>query len=150
GRRGGLERALPLIAEAQSMLRTALQRLRAPNDPDQLAAFQMARDAAARHRIFVKRYLKADDPADPAGWPGLLSRIESIAASGQQSRQQKERIDRMREHLEPIRGGTGTDPHWQAVIELVEEAVTEGMPPSNREIRELLLPVIDDLPDRED
>ena len=113
GRRGALERALPLLAEAQSMLRRALQRLRAPNDPDQMAVYQMVRDAAARHRIFVKRFLRADDPADPAGWPGLLSRIESAAASGQQSRQQKERIDRMREPLEAIRRGAATDRDWE-------------------------------------
>ncbi len=150
GRRGVLERALTLLAEAQSMLRGALQRLRAPNDPDQLAAYQIVRDAAARHRIFVKRYLRADDPADPAGWAGLLSRIESAAASGQQSRQQKERLGRMRDRLEAIRQGAATDGDWQTVVELVEEAVAEGVPPSNREIRELLLPAIDDVPDRED
>ena len=98
GRRGGSSVRLPLLAEAQSMLRRALQRLRAPNDPDQLAVYQMVRDAAARHRIFVKRFLRADDPADPAGLAGPARPASSpLAASGQQSRQQKERIDRMRE-----------------------------------------------------
>jgi hypothetical protein len=150
GHRSKLERALPLLAEAQSMLRRALQRLRAPTDPDQLSVYQMVREAAARHRIFVKRHLRADDPADPSGWPGLLSRIEAVAGSGQQSRQQKERINRLREHLEAIRHGAGTDQDWQTVIDLVEAGVAEGIPPSNREIRELLLPAFDDLPDRED
>src|SRR5262249_25765686 len=120
-RRGKIERALPLVAEAQSMLRQALQRLRAPGEPDQLAVYQFVRDAAARHRIFVRRYMRADDPADPSGWPGLLSRIEGIAANGHQSRQQKERIDRMRERLEAVRRGAVTDEDWQAVIDLVEE-----------------------------
>ena len=32
----------------------------------------------------------------------------------------------------------------------MDEAVAEGLPPSNREVRELLLPVIDELPDRDD
>ncbi len=150
GRRGQLERALPLLAEAQSMLRRSLQRLQAPDDPDQLAVYRIIREAAARHRIYVRRHLRADDLADPSGWPGLLSRIESITASGQQSRQQKERTDRIREHLEPIHEGGGNDDDWRAVVQLVDESVTEGMPPSNREIRELLLPVIDELPDRDD
>jgi hypothetical protein len=150
GRRGGLERALPLAAEAQSMLRRALQRLRAPSDPDQLVVYQILRDAAARERIFVKRHLRADDPADPSAWPGLLSRIEAVAASGQQSKQQKERIERLRERLESIRRGDGTDDDWQTVIELVEEAIADGIPPSNREIRDLLLPAIDELPEHQD
>ena len=32
----------------------------------------------------------------------------------------------------------------------MDEMVGEGVPPSDREIRDLLLPVIDDLPDRDD
>lgn len=149
GRRGKLERALPLLAEAQSMLRAALQRLRAPADPDQVTVYQMVRDAAARHRIFVRRHLRTDDPADPTGWPGLLSRIE-MAAGGPTSRPQREKLDRIREHLEPIGRGDGTEEDWQAIITLAEEAIGEGLPPSNREIRELLLPFVDAIPDRED
>lgn len=149
-RRGKMERALPLLAEAQSMLRRAIQRLKAPDDPDQLEVYRFVRDAAARHHIFVKRHLRADDPADPSDWPGLLSRIDAATSGGPQSRQQRERIGRLRERLEPIRRGDGTDQDWQAAIELVEEAVQDGLPPSNREIRELLLPVLDEIPDRED
>lgn len=149
-RRGKLERALPLLAEAQSMLRRALQRLRAPNDPDQLDVYRLVRDAAARHHIFVKRHLRADDPADPSDWPGLLSRIEAVAGGGPQSRQHRERIDRLREHLERNRRGEVTDQDWQAAIELVEQMVEDGLPPSNREVRELLVPVFDEVPDRED
>jgi hypothetical protein len=150
GRRGGMERALNLLAEGQSMLRRALLRLRAPDDPDQLAVYQIVRDEAARSRIFLRKHMRSDDLADPAGWPGLLSRIEAIAASGHQSRQQDERVNRMREHLDLVRGGVNPEQEWRAVIEAVEEAIDEGTPPSNREIRDLLLPMIDDLPDRED
>jgi hypothetical protein len=148
--RGKLERSLPLIAEAQSMLRKAIHRLQAPNDPDQLAAFRFARDAAARNHIFVKRHLKADDPADPSDWPGLLSRIEALAGGGTQSRQQRQRIGELRGVLESIRRGNAGDQGWQALIDLVEQALEEGLPPSNRDLRELLLPVIDEIPDRED
>jgi hypothetical protein len=150
GRRGGMERALNLLAEGQSMLRRALQRLRAPDDPDQLAVYQIIREEAARNRIFLRKHMRADDLADPAGWPGLLSRIEATATSGHQSRQHGERVGRMREHLESIRRGMDPDKEWRAVIEAVEESIDEGIPPSNREIRDLLLPMIDELPDRED
>ena len=39
-----------------------------------------------------------------------------------------------------------SDEHWLALINVVDEIVRDGVPPSNREIRELLLPVIDELP----
>lgn len=148
-RRGKMERALPILAEAQSMLRSALQRLRAPSDPDQIAVYQMVRDAAARHRIFVRRYLRTDDPADPTGWPGLLSRIES-AGGGNLSRVLREKLDRIRELAETTTRGEGSDDDWQAIVTDVEEAIDEGLPPSNREVRELLSPIVDDLPDRDD
>jgi hypothetical protein len=115
-----------------------------------LAVFQIVRDAAARERIFVRRHMKAEDPADPSAWPGLLSRIEAVAASGQQSKHLRERIERIKERLESIRRGDGTDDDWQTVIDLVEEAVADGIPPSNREIRDLLLPAIDELPEQQD
>jgi hypothetical protein len=145
-----VERALPLLAEAQSMLRRALQRLHAPDDPDQLAVYGIVREAAARHRIYVRRHMRADDLADPSGWPNLLSRIEAVSAGGHPSRQHKERLDRIRERLEPNRQGAGTDEDWRAIVQDVDEAVADGLPPSNRELRDLLLPAIDDLPDRDD
>jgi hypothetical protein len=145
-----LERVLPLIAEAQSALRAALQRLGAPDDPDQLEVFDWLKAAAARHHVYLKRFMRADDHADPARWPELLARIESATASGQQSRQQSAQIEQVRDHLKLARNDGGTGHDWLAIMSAVDKLVEEGMPPSNREIRELLLPVIDDLPDRDD
>jgi hypothetical protein len=39
---------------------------------------------------------------------------------------------------------------WQSVIQAVDEQVREGLPPSNRELRQLLIPVINDLPELEE
>ena len=63
-----LERMLPLVAEAQSALRAALKRLGAPDDADQLEVFEWVKASAARHRVYLKRFMRADDLADPAGW----------------------------------------------------------------------------------
>ena len=38
-----------------------------------------------------------------------------------------------------IQAGEGADHDWQAIIRIVDELVGDGVPPSNREIRELLL-----------
>jgi hypothetical protein len=149
-RRGVIERSLPLLAEAQSALRRALQRLNAPDDPDQLAAYGWIKETAARHRIYLKRYMRADDLADPARWPDLLTRIEVIAAGSQPPRLLGPHVDRVRSHLKPIQEGQGTDQDWRAVIEAVEAMIGEGVPPSHREIRGLLVPLIDILPDRDD
>jgi hypothetical protein len=149
-RQGAIERTLPLVAESQSSLRRVLQRLQAPDDPDQLAAYEWVREAAARHRVYLKRYMRAEDLADPARWSDLLLRIEALAGGDRQSRLQHSRIDRVRPHLDALREGHGTDEDWQAVIETVDKMVGGGVAPSDREVRELLLPVLDDLPERDD
>jgi hypothetical protein len=146
GRRGGPERALPLLAEAQSAVRRSLRRLKVPDDPDQLAAYQWVRDTAARHHVFLRRFLRADDLADPAGWPGLLARIEAQAGGGPRSERQAELLDDLRS-LCAMDEGERTEASSQAIVTAVAELVGEGTPPSSREVRELLLPLLDELPE---
>jgi hypothetical protein len=144
------ENALPLLAEAQSALRAALQRLNAPDDPDQLQVFEWVKATAARHHVYIKRFMRAGDLADPARWSDLLARIESLGARGQLSRQQSSQMERLRDRLKPMENSGTTGQDWQAIIAAVVEMVADGVPPSNRELRELLLAVIDKLPERED
>jgi hypothetical protein len=144
-----LERVLPWIAEAQSMLRAAFQRLGAPDDPDQLEVFEWLKATAARRHVYLKRFMRADDHADPTRWSELLASIES-AAGGEQSRQQSAQIERVRERLKLAPNDNGIGHDWPAIMSAVDKLVEEGIPPSNREIRELLLPLIDDMPDRDD
>lgn len=143
-RPGALERVLGLLAEAQSALRRALRRIQAPDDPDQLAAYEWVREVAARHRIFLKRYMRADDQADPSRWPDLRKRIEAAAGGGQGD---SPRFERLRQLVERI---PRDDSGWILIIEAVEALLRGGTPPSDRRIRDLLLPVIDALPDLAD
>lgn len=148
-RRGGPEMALPLLAEAQSAVRRSLRRIEMPDDPEQLAAYEGVRDAAARHHVFLRRFLRADDLADPAGWPGLLARIEARAAGGRtHSPRQATLLDDLRALCGAVEGER-TEASWRAVVSAVEDLVGEGLPPSSREIRELLLPLLDELPEPE-
>ena len=148
-RRGGLETSLSLLAEAQSALRRSLQRLKSSEDPDQLVAYEAVREMAARRRIFLKRFLRADDLADPEAWPGVLARIEA-RSGGEPSQRHERQLDRLRSLIRALGEGGDAGASWRSVIEAVEQAVGEGVPPSSREIRGLLLPHLDDLPEGAD
>ena len=74
----GLDRALPLIGEAQSALRAAFQRLGVAADPDQVEVFEWVKTTAARRHIYLKRYMRVDDVAEAARWPERLARIELV------------------------------------------------------------------------
>ncbi len=146
GRRAGLEKSLPLLAEAQSALRRSLGRLRAPDDPDQVAVYERVREISARHRIFLKRFMRGEDLADPEAWPGRLARIEALSGGGARSQRQKMLLDGLRSRVQTLCEGEGTDDAWRAVLTAVEEVVGSGVPPSDRHVRDLLLRFIDDLP----
>ena len=94
--------------------------------------------------------MRADDLADPAGWSSLLTRIEEARSSGHKTPLQISRLDRIRHHSERIREGKQGEQDWTVIMETVAGLVDDGMPPSTRELRELLIPIIDDVPDMED
>jgi hypothetical protein len=97
--------------------------------------------------------MRADDLAEPSGWPDLLGRIRR-----EQARQgvvvedsvPGALLDRLRTQLTAHPHGSGTATDWPAVITTVNDLITAGTQPSHREIRDLLLPVLDELPHRDD
>jgi hypothetical protein len=145
-----LERMLPLVAEAQSALRAALKKLNAPDDGDQLEVFDWVKTTAAHHRVYLKRYMRVDDGADPAGWSDLLARIEAATAGGQLTRQQSSELEQIGVRLKQIEAGENVEQEWQLVVEMVDRLVASGVPPSNRELRNALLSRIECLPERDD
>jgi hypothetical protein len=145
-----IDRILPLVAETQSALRAALKRLGAADDPEQLEVFEWVKTTAARQHVYLKRFMRADDVANPTGWQEVLMRIEATAQSGQLSRKQASVLEQIRESLARIQDGEPLEQDWQTIIRTVDEMVEGGVPASNRQIRSALLPVIDGLPERAD
>ncbi|MFI5454068.1 MAG: hypothetical protein ACHRXM_01315 [Isosphaerales bacterium] len=73
-----LEHVLPVIAEAQSALRAGIRRVGAADDTDQGQVFDWLKTTAARHRVYIKRFMRVDDAADPTRWTELLTRLEKL------------------------------------------------------------------------
>ena len=149
--RAFFEPTLDLTAEAQASLRATVERAGGPRDRDQYRAYEWLRGTAQREHIYIKRFMRLDDPADPARLSGLSDRIERLDSrfdeGRKQVKQKKSRISRLRYHSRLIRdGGTG-DYDWRKVLEAVSELVDDGVPPSNIEIREALLPILDQVPE---
>ncbi len=147
------EQALELAAEAQSALRVAVAMLGRYTDGDQLKIFIWLREAAAERHFLIRRYMRRDDPADPANWAGLQERLrqfgERLRRGRDRDRRRRHLVNQVRYHLKRIRTDPGADHDydWRKIVEVVDTVVAEGLPPSNVELRELLLPILDDLPD---
>jgi hypothetical protein len=145
--------AIQLLAEALSALRVAIFEVHDFNDPDHFAAFGWLRAKTFSASIFVDRYMRLDDPADPNAWLTLQARIDEIDARlEQRQRSARERaaaINKVKFHVGKLHQQTDGE-HWRRIIDAISALVQSGMRPSNVELRELLLPAIDELPDNAD
>ncbi|MBY0458268.1 MAG: hypothetical protein K2V38_13085, partial [Gemmataceae bacterium] len=148
------DRILCAAAEAQSMIWAAVADVhRAKPDNDQLHLFVYVREQAYDFQIYISRYLKKGDRADPALWPALCERLAALRRTLDELRGRSKARDKGMKNLrykltkmaaDPLAAAAG---EWERVLELLEEVVAAGLPASNAEVRELLLPVVDTLPD---
>jgi hypothetical protein len=147
------EEALDLAAEAQSSLRVAITDIGGNTDSDQYKIFQWLKTTGAERQILIRRYMRKDDPGVPALWQPLRERVqqldEKIQATRDRDKRQRNLLSKMRYHLKLVEGNRGQARiyDWQKIIEAVDELINEGVPPSSREVRDLLLSVADEIPD---
>jgi len=83
----------------------------------------------------------------------VLERIEAVEGRFEEiygsKKKRRSRFNRIRYHLKKI-NEKPEDNHihdWQKILEAVDLVVTEGLPPSNIELRGLLADLIDDIPE---
>jgi len=144
--------AWQLFAEAQSALRKALLDLDLETDSDQDDAFMWLRSRTERDRVFVARHMRIGDPADPDGWASLRERI---AEASRQLRDLEESSKARRRLLSKVRFIAGKladaddadcPEHWRRLDEAVDGLVEAGVGPSERDLREMLVPILDTMP----
>lgn len=143
------EEFLRHVAEAQSAVREAVRRVGGPTDTDQIEAFWWVRNSAAEIGLFIDRHLREDDPADPNQCKDLLERInrlaERIESRAAAIRKRRKLFEKLRYQLE--QAVAGEEEHlWESVARTLDELMQDGVPPSNLEVRELLLPHLDVIP----
>ena len=143
-----------LLAEAQSALRAGLlEVLHTGEDQDQRDTFWWLRNEAFERRIFIDRYMRVDDTAAPEGWLALQNRLsasrEAIEQRKKQGRERSSLLNKVRYHATRVaraEGGPAED-DWRKMAVAIETMVTQGMPASNVDVRELLLPLEAGIPD---
>lgn len=144
---------LPLVAEAQSTLLSAVADTQMIHgfDEEQLQVFLRLRDETEYRSIFVRKFMKRTDSADPANWPDVRRRVGELLARVKASGTDKQRQKHLKNVLRKLdllqADPAGQAGEWPRVLELIDELVAGGLPPSNAELRDRLLPVWDHLPD---
>lgn len=154
-RRNLLAQGLELLAETQSALRVAILRVGGTSDSDQFKVYHWIRQVANAEGHFIHRYMKLEDPAEPAraSWTRaeIASMMSGFEQESERDRKREARMKTLRFHVSRL-GKTDDDHrHWQKIVQTVNEAVTvDQVPPSSVEIREALTPVWDQMPEIEE
>ncbi len=144
--------SLNLAAEAQGLLFAAvIDTTNMRPDADQIQLYVTVRELAAAHSTYIQRYMKREDRVDPRTWPSLKQRIAVATSPLRDSQVKSGGLKKILNNLKYKLGKAGENPNtfddWPRVIELLDEAVAAGMPPSHLETREQLVPVLDVIPD---
>ncbi|MBK9118953.1 MAG: hypothetical protein IPM18_05020 [Phycisphaerales bacterium] len=148
-----LENAYRALAEAQSAVRAALLPVQTRRDTDQEEAFHWLKRRTFEDQIYVTRHMKLDDPADPARWSDLQARLELLRSGFDQlrsgRRERTQLLNKIRYHAQKLARAEEAEAlgEWQTLSSSVERLVANGTPPSDRALRDLLLPLLDSLPE---
>lgn len=145
------EKALELLAEAQSALRVQVMKIGGEEDRDQKNLYQWLRDTTRENQVYLDRYMRINDPADPKRWEDLRERIGQVEATINEKKRtelrQRKLFGRIKYKAQRIARDPASDEEWAGLVQAVEEYLETGIRPSNPELRDVLLPIVDDLPD---
>lgn len=147
-----------IVAESQSALRRALVECDLPADEEQTHVFYWLRRQTEQHSVRLDRYMRLDNPADPADWEARSRRLheleQRLANARNQRRTQLEMRKRLAYHAKRIRNATpGAEfvlDDWHKVDATAAALLGLGVRPSERELREELLAILDLRPNQLD
>ena len=146
--------ALHLLAEIQSALRVELDRSIDKWDADQQDVYYWLRHLTAEQQIYINRFMRMDDPADPGAAGSMRDRLAELRGSWDRAasdrKQRHERLGKLRYHAKRLRSarGEGDADDWEALLEAVDDIVeSKDEQPSSKVMRKHLLPLVDRLPE---
>ncbi len=96
--------------------------------------------------------MRADDPADSTRYAEIMTRVEEVERrledSKRRGKQRRKLVGKVRHKASLIADESdSSEDTWRQLAAIVDELIEDGMQPSNRELRDLLAPIIDHLPD---
>ncbi len=150
--RNHLEPALNYLAETQSALREALGQFEGQADYDQTACFHWLKKMTMEHHIFIKKYMRFEEKADPKQWEKLTQKIDELSKTvlndSKTSKQRQKALNNIRYKAKTIQNKPDkAQEEWEQIIKIISDLVKDGLPSSHPELREALMPIMDEMPD---
>jgi len=147
-----VKQALTYMAQSQSALRMVVRQIYDRDDQDQMEAYQWLRRITQVERIYLSRYMRLDDPADPSDWIMIHEAVTRIEQQLDESRRTSAAIKSLVRKLAYETSQVAhlpadlAKPKWETVFQIVEELVTVGMSPSHPDLINPLLHIAESIP----
>ena len=136
---------LYLLAESQSALLSALHKCDLRGDSDQRDLFLWLKDQTTRHRIYVDRHMRLDDPADSSGSEELGDRLKTLVVRRvknlEQGRLRGQLLNKVRYHVQKA-DGRATEPDQRAIEVACAEWIKAGLDAKDAELVGLVAEVM--------
>lgn len=147
---------LLLIAESQSAVRVEALRSGIAAIPEQETAFKWLRYTCSQEEegIMLNRFMRLDDHADPAGHADLQRRILTFCKPISLSIQNHKDLHELRSCQKKILADSQQVPGepnlqlWMQIDSLTTSLVRNGIRHNDTRLRQILLPIIDLLPEQ--
>ena len=140
-----VKQALTYMAQSQSALRMVVRQIYDRDDQDQMEAYQWLRRITQVERIYLSRYMRLDDPADPGDWIMIHEAVTRIEQQLDESRRANAEIKKLTRKLAYETSQIAhlpadlAKPKWETVFEIVTEMLQYGMPTSHPDLINPLL-----------
>jgi len=147
------DEAFQLLAEAQSALRIGLLGAQERRDVDQEDVFHWLKRRTFEEQVFVPRFMRLNDPADPTAWADLQARLAGCRTAIEHTRRSRREythaLNRIRYHAQRTARVDASEllDEWHSLMAAVDGLLAAGTPPSDRALRDLLLPCLETIPE---
>ncbi len=118
-------------------------------DHEQHAVFNWLNRIAKEQQLFVERHMRTEDVADPLQISDVKRELETQLHDVRKPRRVRKMLQRLDHKLNETLTTEGEDrARWERVIDDIEHLILEEeLAASHREIREVLLPHVNDIPE---
>ncbi|MFV0444537.1 MAG: hypothetical protein ACK5Q5_13285 [Planctomycetaceae bacterium] len=147
-----LKDLMQLTAESQSAVRSGCREVEYEDEPEQDRTYNWLKRTAAERGLYINRFMRVDDPADPTQSADLRERLNELRhrfdARRNQDKVRRKRMGQLKYVASQIREEPDADQshNWPKVLTAIDDLVEAGEAPSSKEIRKHLLPILDELP----
>lgn len=148
-----VKQALTYMAQSQSALRMIVRQIYDRDDQDQMESYQWLRRITQVERIYLSRYMRLDDPADPNDWVMIHEAVTRIEQQLDETRRTnteiKKQIRKLAYETSQI-AHLPADlalPRWEIVFTTIEDLLDLGISPSHPDMINPLLHIAPSIPE---